>query len=185
VPFDFEFRLDDPALYCLEMTEKAFQSQGLALSEPVRIGDWEHLTHYPITALLMPFGTRQALGRPITLEQPVYVPGNDHEGVWASPLLEPVFGPEPKGDRAVAPGQPVGISLLGDIELIVLAAVELRRSYSELPVRWMSDVALHPRVQGLLVDRGPDAGRAGLEESRGPGSIRGENMSKRELEEVR
>ena len=54
VPFDFEFRLDDSALYCLEMTEKAFRSQGLALSEPVRIGDWEHLTSYPITALLMP-----------------------------------------------------------------------------------------------------------------------------------
>ena len=24
VPFDFEFRLDDSALYCLELTEKAF-----------------------------------------------------------------------------------------------------------------------------------------------------------------
>ena len=47
VPFDFEFRLDDSALYCLEMTEKAFRSQGLTLSEPVRIGDWEHLTSYP------------------------------------------------------------------------------------------------------------------------------------------
>ena len=114
VPFDFEFRLDDSALYCLEMTEKAFRSQGLALSEPVRIGDWEHLTSYPITALLMPLGTRLALGRPITLEQPVYVPGNDHQGVWASPLLESVFGPEPKGDRGAAPGQPGGISLRGD-----------------------------------------------------------------------
>ena len=50
VPFDFEFRLDDPALYCLEMTEKAFRSQGLALSEPVPIGDWEQLTRFPITA---------------------------------------------------------------------------------------------------------------------------------------
>jgi hypothetical protein len=40
VPFDPEFRLDDSALYCLELTEKAFRSQGLALSEPVRIGDF-------------------------------------------------------------------------------------------------------------------------------------------------
>ncbi len=164
LPFDFEFRLDDPALYCLELTEKAFRSQGLKLSEPVRIGDWEHLTSYPITALVMPFGTRLALGRPITLEQPVYLPGNDHQGVWASPLLETVFGPEPKGDRGAAPGQPGGISLRGDVELIVFAAGELRRSYSELPVRWMSDVALHPRVRGLLVAGGPDTGRADLEE---------------------
>ena len=37
LPFDFEFRLDDPALYCVELTEKAFRSQGLALSEPVQI----------------------------------------------------------------------------------------------------------------------------------------------------
>ena len=38
------------------------------------------------------------LDQPITLEQPVYVPGNDRQGVWASPLLETVFGPEPKWD---------------------------------------------------------------------------------------
>ena len=43
VPFDFEFRPDDSAFYCVELTEKAFRSQGLKLSEPVRIGDWEHL----------------------------------------------------------------------------------------------------------------------------------------------
>ena len=168
VPFDFEFRLDDSAFYCLELTEKAFRSQGLKLSEPVRIGDWEHLTSYPITAVLLPHGTRLALGRPITLDQPVYVPGNDHQGVWASPLLESVFGPEPKGDRGAAPGRPGGISLRGDVELIMFAAGELWRSYSELPVRWMSDVAQHPRVRGLLVARGPDAGGVGLEESQEP-----------------
>jgi hypothetical protein len=31
VPFDFEFQ-PDTALYCVEMTEKAFRSAGLALS---------------------------------------------------------------------------------------------------------------------------------------------------------
>ena len=50
VPFDYEFHPDDSALYCLELTEKAFRSQGLPLSESVRIGDWEHLVHYPLTA---------------------------------------------------------------------------------------------------------------------------------------
>ena len=51
VPFDYEFRLDDFAFYCVELTEKAFRSQGLVLSEPVRIGDWENLSSYPLTAL--------------------------------------------------------------------------------------------------------------------------------------
>ena len=47
VPFDFSFDLDDSALYCLEMTEKAFRSQGLALSEPVRLGDMENADAIP------------------------------------------------------------------------------------------------------------------------------------------
>jgi hypothetical protein len=160
IPFDSEFRLDDAALYCLEMTEKAYRSQGLILSEPVRIGDWEHLTRFPLTAFAMPRATR-LVGRPITLEQPVYVPGNVHQGVWASPLLEAVFGPEPKWDPGAAPGPPSSLSLRGDLELAIFAAVELRRSYAELPVRSMCDLALHPRVQGFLTARGPDARQAG------------------------
>ena len=36
LPFDNEFRLDDKSLYCVEMTEKAFRSQGLAF--PSRSG---------------------------------------------------------------------------------------------------------------------------------------------------
>jgi hypothetical protein len=136
----------------------------LVLSEPVRIGDWEHLTSYPLTALLMPHATRLAVGRPITLDQPVYLPGNDRQGAWASPLLETVFGPEPKAHHGAAPLQPGGISLRGDIELAVIAGRELRRSYSVLPVRWMYEVVLHPRNRGFLLARGPDAGGAGLEE---------------------
>ena len=171
VPFDFEFRQDDSALYCLELTERAFRSQSLKLSEPVRIGDWEHLTSFPLTALLMPHATRLVVGRPTTVEQLVYVPGNDHQGAWASPLLETVFGPEPKEHHGAAPLQPGGISLRGDLELAVIAAGELRRTYTELPVRLMSDVALHPRIRGLLVARTPDAGGAGLEEKRKPARV--------------
>src|SRR4029450_13481559 len=33
VPFDFGFRPDDAALYCVELTEKAFRSQGLAQTQ--------------------------------------------------------------------------------------------------------------------------------------------------------
>jgi hypothetical protein len=79
-------------------------------------------------------------------------------------MLETVFGPDPKGDHGAAPGLPGGINLRGDLGLVVFAAGELRRSYSELPVRWMHEVALHPRIRGRLLARGPDAGGAGLEE---------------------
>ena len=102
VPFDFEFRPDDAALYCVELTEKAFRSQGLKLSEPVRIGDWEHLGNYPMTALATPLVTKLFLTEPISLEQPVYVPGNDHEGVWSSCLLETVYSAEPKSSELSA-----------------------------------------------------------------------------------
>jgi hypothetical protein len=142
VPFDPEFRMDDAALYCLELTEKAFRSQRLMLSEPVRIGDWQNLNNFPLTALAMPYITRLVVARPITLEQPVYLPGNDHEGVWASPLLETVFGPEPKGEHHVAAGKPGVHSLRGDLELIALATDVLHRSYSEFAVRWICDLTL-------------------------------------------
>ena len=102
--------------------------------------------------------------RPIALDQLVYVPGNDHQGEWASPLLETVFGPEPKWDPRAAPGQPGCISLRGDVLLIAFAVGELQRSYSELPVLWMSDVALHPRMRQLFAARGPVAGGGSLEE---------------------
>src|SRR5580704_6879258 len=67
VPFDIGFRPDDTALYCLELTEKAFRSQGLALSEPVRIGDWERLTNYPLTVFGLLYGSGLVLDQPYTL----------------------------------------------------------------------------------------------------------------------
>ena len=149
VPFDYEFHPDDSALYCLELTEKAFRSQGLPLSESVRIGDWEHLVHYPLTAFAIQHITGFVLDRPILLEQPVYVPGNEHQGVWSSPLLETVFGPEPKCEWTTAKNQAVGISLRGDVELLILVFDELRRSYAELPGRWFCNHAL-PRVLTIL-----------------------------------
>ena len=58
VPFDYGFQIDDRELYCVEMTEKAFRSQGLALSAPVLLGDWENLVHFPLTT----FAFRQLSG---------------------------------------------------------------------------------------------------------------------------
>jgi Permuted papain-like amidase enzyme, YaeF/YiiX, C92 family len=134
VPFDYEFRLDDTAFYCVELTEKAFRSQGLVLSQPVRIGDWEHLETYPLTALATPYVTRLMLKHPITLEQPVYLPGNEHQGLWASSLLETVVRPEPKPEREAAHPRDNRLSLRGDLELAVFASGELRRAYADLQV---------------------------------------------------
>jgi hypothetical protein len=140
VPFDFEFHPDEAALYCLELTEKAFRSQGLALSQPVRIGEWEHLARYPLTALAILYSSGLVLKRPFTLDRPVYLPGNESQGIWGSPVLEKVFGPEPKGDREAGPGTSDGLSLRGDLEMVVLVAGELRRSYAEQPRRGLRDL---------------------------------------------
>jgi hypothetical protein len=155
--FDFQFGLDDSTLYCLELTEKAFRSQGLILSQPVRIGDWERLADFPLTALAMPYGSRMVTGRPITLEQPVYLPGNEREGIWSSTLLETVFGPAPMGDEEDAPAPTRGLSLKGDVMLIIAVLDELRRSYSDLPVRWLYDHTRQIGRQRLLAARGPEA----------------------------
>jgi hypothetical protein len=149
VPFDPGFRMEDDSLYCLEFTEKAFRSQSLALSEPVRIGDWEYLASFPLTAMLIPPVTEMVLDRPITLWQTVYVPGNERNGVWASPLLETVIGPPPKVFQDAGEGDPGRLSLRGDLDLIVFAFREVRRSYDQLPARLVCEVVL-PRMQGIL-----------------------------------
>jgi Permuted papain-like amidase enzyme, YaeF/YiiX, C92 family/PEP-utilising enzyme, mobile domain len=126
VPFDFEFRPDDAALYCVELTEKAFRSVGLKLSEPVKIGDWEHLGSYPLTALATPLVTKLFLTEPISLEQPVYVPGNDHEGVWSSSLLETVYSAEPHASELAAQAALARVNLRGDFDLIRFAIGAVR-----------------------------------------------------------
>ncbi len=142
--------MEDDSLYCLELTEKAFRSQGLALSEPVRIGDWEYLASFPLTAFLIPSVSGLMLDRPITLEQPVYVPGNERHGVWASPLLETVFGPAPKVFQDAAPGEPGRLNLKGDLDLLVFTFHEVRRSYDQLPARLLCELVLRMRVRGPL-----------------------------------
>jgi Permuted papain-like amidase enzyme, YaeF/YiiX, C92 family len=150
VPFDSGFRMDDDSLYCLELTEKAFRSQGLALSEPVRIGDWEYLASFPLTAFLIPPVSGLVLDRPITLEQPVYVPGNERNGVWASPLLETVLSPGPKVFQDAGQGEPGRLNLRGDLDLLVFTIGEVRRSYDQLPARLLCDLVLQIKVRGPL-----------------------------------
>ncbi len=163
VPFDSGFRMDDDSLYCMELTEKAFRSQGLALSEPVRIGDWEYLASFPLTAFLIPPISGLVLDRPITLEQPVYLPGNGRHGVWASPLLETVFGPAPKVFQDAIPGEPGRLNLRGDLDLLVFAFYEVRRSYDQLPARMLCDLVLQMRVRGPIQADDARVQRASLE----------------------
>ena len=134
VPFDSGFRMDDDSLYCLELTEKAFRSQGLALSEPVRIGDWEYLASFPLTAFLIPPVSGSVLDRPITLEQPVYVPGNERHGVWASPLARNRFWPGPEGVPGSSRSRSRSSESSGEIWISsFFTFYEVRRSYDQLP----------------------------------------------------
>jgi hypothetical protein len=126
VPFDDHFDLDDTALYCLELTEKAFRSQGLALSEPVRLGDMENASRYPICFVLFLSFSPLFLERPFTLEQPVYMPGNGRHGVWASPLLETVYPPATDRTDEDRPLPSLELSLCGDRAIAARIVHELR-----------------------------------------------------------
>lgn len=143
VPFDDEFRIDDSRLYCVEMTEKAFRSQGLALSEPVCIGDWENLVQYPLTAMGIVRCSRWFVKNAISLDQPTYVPGNDHQGIWASPLLDTVY-PYPKAGKntvnSAPAGPPPALCVKGDIAVTAFVVREMGRSYSQLPLRLIGEL---------------------------------------------
>jgi hypothetical protein len=90
-PFDYELGLDDSALYCVEMTEKAYRSAGLVLSQPIRLGDMERASEFPICMFTIQALSSWALEEPLTLEQRVFFPGNDHNGIWSSPYLQTVY----------------------------------------------------------------------------------------------
>lgn len=96
VPFDFRLDLDDRALYCVEMTEKAFRAADVKLSEPVKLGDMERAAEFPICMFAF-----QHLSS-LRLDQPVFFPGNERHGIWSSPALVAVWPKAPA--RAAADG---------------------------------------------------------------------------------
>jgi hypothetical protein len=128
VPFDYEFDLDDSAVYCLELTEKAFRSQRLALSEPIRLGDMQNARRYPLCMGLFLALSPLTLNRPFTLEQRVYMPGNSRHGVWASPLLETVYPPATDREEDDPPVSDGHLSMSGDLAIIAGIVSELRRT---------------------------------------------------------
>jgi hypothetical protein len=89
VPFDFELAPDDRALYCVEMTEKAFRASGVKLSDPIQLGTMERAAEFPICMFAFLHLS------PLRLDQEVFFPGNERHGIWSSPLLEAVWPPAP------------------------------------------------------------------------------------------
>lgn len=90
VPFDFELGLSNDALYCVEMTEKAFRAADLKLSEPVPLRSMEHAREFPLCMTGLRWFSHIALAQPLTLDQPVFFPGNRRHGIWSAPCLETV-----------------------------------------------------------------------------------------------
>ncbi|MDX2038829.1 MAG: YiiX/YebB-like N1pC/P60 family cysteine hydrolase [Isosphaeraceae bacterium] len=85
IPFDYDLELDDSSLYCVEMAEKAFRAGGIVLSEPVRLGDLERACDFPICVFVFSNTTS------LNLEKCVYLPGNERNGQWSSPLMTTVY----------------------------------------------------------------------------------------------
>jgi hypothetical protein len=92
-PFDYELGLDDSALYCVEMTEKAFRYAGFPLSEPVKLGNMERATEFPLCLMGLSLASQCVLEHPLNAETQVYFPGNERHGIWSSPYLKVVVQP--------------------------------------------------------------------------------------------
>ena len=101
VPFDYQLSEDDSALYCIDMTEKAFRSAGIELSQPIRLGDMERAPEFPLQMFGLRFASQYALDRPLTFDQRVFFPGNENLfGIWSARQLMTVVPP------TYAPGHP-------------------------------------------------------------------------------
>jgi len=100
VPFDYELAIDDKGLYCVEMAEKAFRHSGLTLSQPVLLADMENIEQFPLCVLGFTSLTS------LSLDKPVFFPGNERHGIWSSPLLETIYPPPPAQAARPAAAQP-------------------------------------------------------------------------------
>jgi hypothetical protein len=99
-PFDFVLGIDDSALYCVEMTEKAFRSAGIKLSDPIRLGDMERASEYPVCMFGLRAASKYVLDKPLTFDDLVFFPGNERHGIWSARQLMTVIPP------TFAPGLP-------------------------------------------------------------------------------
>jgi len=110
VPFDASFKLSDDALYCSEMVQKAFAAAGLDLCQPVPLCCLPNFERYRMLAAVLEKVTK------ISLQEPVYVPGNDRYGLYASPLLETVYASPETANPNRSRQQPPRCFMAGEIE---------------------------------------------------------------------
>ncbi len=97
VPFDYELGLDDKALYCVEMTQKAYRAGGIELPPAIRVGDMERAPEFPACMFGLRFCSKYVLETPLTFDSEVYFPGNERHGIWSAKqlmtIVEPTFAP--------------------------------------------------------------------------------------------
>jgi Permuted papain-like amidase enzyme, YaeF/YiiX, C92 family len=93
VPFDYELGLDDSALYCVEMTQKAYMAAGIELSKPIAVGDMERAPEFPACMFGLRLASRYSLVHPLDFDSQVYFPGNERHGIWSAKQLMTVVPP--------------------------------------------------------------------------------------------
>lgn len=100
VPFDYDLQPGDESLYCIEMTEKAYRSAGIKLSDPIHLGDMERASEFPLQMFGLRLASKYVSEHPVTFDLPVYFPGNERNGIWSARQLMTVIPP------TFAPGYP-------------------------------------------------------------------------------
>ena len=61
----------------------------------------ERASEFPLSMLSLQYASGWVLDRPISFEDRVYMPGNDHHGLWGSPFLVIIFPATDVADRTV------------------------------------------------------------------------------------
>jgi hypothetical protein len=93
IPFDYELSPDDSALYCIEMTAKAFQAAGIELCKPIPLGDMERAAEFPMCMFGLRLASKYTLEHPLDFDTLVYFPGNERHGIWSARQLMTVVPP--------------------------------------------------------------------------------------------
>lgn len=105
--FDFTFEPDNGRFYCNEMTEEAFRSAGVPLSEAVPKRALPGFRDVPIASWLI-----KVVGG-VDMEIPVYVVGNADYGMYASDKLDVVYV---SPDAPAATSAPAAIAALPNLQ---------------------------------------------------------------------
>ena len=145
------------------MIEKAYRSAGLPLSEPLPIRSLPKYHRHRLLGVLIEGLTA------IRLDTPVFVPGNEHYGTYASPFLETVYvtaeaasvaedreapgALTPGAASTSASGSPIGHPPSDVAGVVVIMPIFARPSTCLTRARHQAAMASEPRA----TTRGPTA----------------------------